>query len=219
MFSTIVSVEYHYRAMRESAHHWTPVGETFNTRYYVAEEDIAIIMPQTGLKDDAASARINMEFQTNWAKVVRHALRGCRLPVPVAFAGRRCTAHLCSWHGSEALLCSRARRLQSDLSRNRQLFHWSDQTGRADSNRRHDRRRDRMVRESATTANDHMKIDTSAWTKFATTSNADFYEIEPHVLAVVPFDGTTDDAGPLRKAWRHSCNTCSLAGNAQALSS
>jgi hypothetical protein len=37
-------------------------------------------------------------------------------------------------------------------------------------------------------------IDTSGWTKFATTSNADFYEIEPHVLAVVPFDGTTDDA-------------------------
>lgn len=39
-----------------------------------------------------------------------------------------------------------------------------------------------------------MTIDTSAWTKFATTSNADFYEIEPHVLAIVPFDGTTDDA-------------------------
>jgi hypothetical protein len=37
-------------------------------------------------------------------------------------------------------------------------------------------------------------IDTSCWTKFATTSNADFYEIEPHVLAVVPFDGTTDNA-------------------------
>jgi hypothetical protein len=37
-------------------------------------------------------------------------------------------------------------------------------------------------------------IDTSAWTRFATTSNADFYEIEPHVLAVVPFDGTKDDA-------------------------
>ena len=37
-------------------------------------------------------------------------------------------------------------------------------------------------------------VDTSGWTKFATTSNADFYEIEPHVLAVVPFDGTTDDA-------------------------
>jgi hypothetical protein len=37
-------------------------------------------------------------------------------------------------------------------------------------------------------------IDISRWTKFATTSNADFYEIEPHVLAVVPFDGTTDNA-------------------------
>jgi hypothetical protein len=45
-----------------------------------------------------------------------------------------------------------------------------------------------------------MKIDTSAWTKFATTSNADFYEIEPHVLVVVPFDGTTDDAGTAQES-------------------
>jgi len=53
--------------MRDPAPNWTPIGETFNTQYYVTEEDIAIIMPQSGLKDDAASARINMEFQTNWA--------------------------------------------------------------------------------------------------------------------------------------------------------
>jgi hypothetical protein len=64
--------------MSESAHHWTPVGETFNTRYYVAEGDISIIVPQTGLKDDAESARINMEFQTNWARS-----RGTRCAVVV----------------------------------------------------------------------------------------------------------------------------------------
>jgi len=43
-------------------------------------------------------------------------------------------------------------------------------------------------------------IDTSGWFRFATTSNADFYEIEPHVLAVVPFDGTTDEATTARES-------------------
>jgi hypothetical protein len=38
-----------------------------------------------------------------------------------------------------------------------------------------------------------MTIDTKAWTKFGQTANADFYEIEPGLLAVVPFDGSTDD--------------------------
>lgn len=39
-----------------------------------------------------------------------------------------------------------------------------------------------------------MSIDTTGWTKFAETSNADFYEIEPTVLAVVPREGSRDDA-------------------------
>jgi hypothetical protein len=38
-----------------------------------------------------------------------------------------------------------------------------------------------------------MNIDTSAWTKIGESPNATFFEIEPHVLAVVPFDGSTDD--------------------------
>jgi len=47
-----------------------------------------------------------------------------------------------------------------------------------------------------------MKLDTSTWKRFATTSNADFYEIEPHILVVVPFDGTTDDAGTAQESVR-----------------
>lgn len=43
-------------------------------------------------------------------------------------------------------------------------------------------------------------IDTSGWTRFATSDNADFYEIEPHVLAVVPFEGTVDDATTARQS-------------------
>jgi hypothetical protein len=36
--------------------------------------------------------------------------------------------------------------------------------------------------------------DASAWTPIGRSGNADFFEIEPDVLAVVPFDGTTDTA-------------------------
>lgn len=39
-----------------------------------------------------------------------------------------------------------------------------------------------------------MTPDTSGWTPIGRSGNADFFEIEPGVLAVVPFDGTTDTA-------------------------
>ncbi len=38
-----------------------------------------------------------------------------------------------------------------------------------------------------------MSVDTKNWTKFGQTSNADFYHIDESTLAVVPFDGCTDD--------------------------
>ena len=38
-----------------------------------------------------------------------------------------------------------------------------------------------------------MTVNTEKWQKFGETVNASFYEIEPHVLAVVPVDGCTDD--------------------------
>jgi hypothetical protein len=36
--------------------------------------------------------------------------------------------------------------------------------------------------------------DTSAWSPIGRSGNADFYEVEPGVLAVVPFDGSSDTA-------------------------
>jgi len=36
--------------------------------------------------------------------------------------------------------------------------------------------------------------DTSAWAAIGRSANADFYEVEPGVLAVVPFDGSADTA-------------------------
>ena len=53
---------------------------------------------------------------------------------------------------------------------------------------------------AAAAADERVMPDTATWTKFATTSNADFYEIEPHALAVVPFEGTTDDAATARES-------------------
>lgn len=39
-----------------------------------------------------------------------------------------------------------------------------------------------------------MTPNTSAWTPIGRSANADFFEIEPGVLAVVPFDGASDSA-------------------------
>jgi hypothetical protein len=36
--------------------------------------------------------------------------------------------------------------------------------------------------------------DTTGWSPIGRSGNADFFEIEPGVLAVVPFEGTTDSA-------------------------
>lgn len=38
-----------------------------------------------------------------------------------------------------------------------------------------------------------MPVNTMNWTKFGQTDNAEFYEISRDTLAVVPFDGCTDD--------------------------
>ena len=39
-----------------------------------------------------------------------------------------------------------------------------------------------------------MNPDVSGWSKIGTSGNADFFEVEPTILAVVPFDGSVDNA-------------------------
>jgi len=39
-----------------------------------------------------------------------------------------------------------------------------------------------------------VSVDASAWTKIGSTANAEFYEIEPQILAVVPAEGCVDNA-------------------------
>ena len=43
-------------------------------------------------------------------------------------------------------------------------------------------------------------VDTKQWTRFGTSDNADFYEVEPGILAVLPFDGTEDTAETARQS-------------------
>ena len=45
-----------------------------------------------------------------------------------------------------------------------------------------------------------MNIDTASWTTIGRSDNADFYQIEEGLLAVVPFDKTTDDAKTARQS-------------------
>jgi hypothetical protein len=47
-----------------------------------------------------------------------------------------------------------------------------------------------------------MTIDTSLWTKFGQSSNAEFFEVEPQVLAIVPFDGASDSEASARESVR-----------------
>jgi hypothetical protein len=49
-------------------HDWKSVGRTSNTSYYMAGDDVLIIVPDAGLKDNAASARENTAFQIDVAK-------------------------------------------------------------------------------------------------------------------------------------------------------
>jgi hypothetical protein len=45
-------------------------------------------------------------------------------------------------------------------------------------------------------------MDTSRWTPIGRSSNADFFEVEPNLLAVVPFDGCDDTELTARESVR-----------------
>ena len=49
---------------------WKPVGSTSNTDYKtkLGAEDILIVLPRPDLRDDGPSARMNVEFQINYAR-------------------------------------------------------------------------------------------------------------------------------------------------------
>lgn len=45
-----------------------------------------------------------------------------------------------------------------------------------------------------------VKVVTSGWKRIGASANADFFEIEPHVLAVVPHEAVTDDEATARES-------------------
>ncbi len=49
---------------------WKPLGRTYNTRYFLSSDDVVIVLPDQGLKDDGASARVNIDFQTGYARLL-----------------------------------------------------------------------------------------------------------------------------------------------------
>jgi hypothetical protein len=49
---------------------WKPLGRTYNTQYYLLAEDVVIVLPDKGLKDDGPSARVNIDYQTAYARLV-----------------------------------------------------------------------------------------------------------------------------------------------------
>lgn len=49
---------------------WKPLGRTFNTHYFLLADDVMVILPDKGLQDDGASARVNMDYQTAYARLV-----------------------------------------------------------------------------------------------------------------------------------------------------
>ncbi|HEY1913316.1 MAG TPA: hypothetical protein VGG73_20485 [Vicinamibacterales bacterium] len=59
---------------------WKPLGRTFNTRYFLASDDVMIVLPDQGLRDDGASARVNIDFQTAYARMLN---RRCAVVVVI----------------------------------------------------------------------------------------------------------------------------------------
>lgn len=45
---------------------WKEVGETSNTKYYVDDDRILLVLPHPGSHDTAATARENIDFQHQW---------------------------------------------------------------------------------------------------------------------------------------------------------
>ena len=49
---------------------WKPLGRTYNTHYYLLADDVLIVLPDQGLRDDGASARVNIDFQSAYARML-----------------------------------------------------------------------------------------------------------------------------------------------------
>jgi hypothetical protein len=49
---------------------WKPLGRTYNTHYFLLSDDVMIVLPDKGLRDDGASARANIDYQTAYSRLL-----------------------------------------------------------------------------------------------------------------------------------------------------
>lgn len=49
---------------------WKPIGSTSTTRYFVTDEDLLIVYPNPGSKDDGVTAAANADFQMGYAQKI-----------------------------------------------------------------------------------------------------------------------------------------------------
>ena len=49
---------------------WRPLGRTYNTHYFLLADDVMIVLPDKGLRDDGASARVNIDYQTAYSRLL-----------------------------------------------------------------------------------------------------------------------------------------------------
>jgi hypothetical protein len=48
----------------------TPLGRTYNTHYYLLSEEVLLVLPDKGLKDDGPSAQVNVDYQIAYARLI-----------------------------------------------------------------------------------------------------------------------------------------------------
>ena len=49
---------------------WTLIGRTYNTHYFLLSDDVLIVLPDKGLSDNGNSARVNIDYQTAYARML-----------------------------------------------------------------------------------------------------------------------------------------------------
>ena len=49
---------------------WKPLGRSYNTHYFLLADDVLIVLPDKGLKDDGPSARANIDYQIAYARLL-----------------------------------------------------------------------------------------------------------------------------------------------------
>src|SRR5262249_29517750 len=109
---------------------------------------------------------------------------------------------LCGRNGPRAHVRRGARRVSSSGAGDRQLLSRLRETQDRHPDLRVHRDRHTVGGVAPPGTGASLKIDTNRRWHFGRSANADFYEIEPRILAVVPFEGAVDNEATARDSVR-----------------